>query len=108
MSANCHQGSRIFKASKRRSVSRESLRGVASRSPEERAMITIHCYKPEAQCEISERTGEAVEISSDDGTINHAVISIPELTKLLRFRHRQQAKQNGNGTSSRKPPTLDA
>jgi hypothetical protein len=63
-------------------------------------MIQIHAYKPEAACEYSDRTGEAVEISTDDGTIQHAVISIPELTKLLRFRHRQQAKQTGKSSDS--------
>lgn len=33
------------------------------------------------------------------GTImtQHAVICMAELTKLLRFRHRQHEKQNGNG-----------
>lgn len=71
-------------------------------------MLTIHSFKPEAACEYSDRTGEAVEISTDDGTIDHAVISIPELTKLLRFRHRQEAKQNGQSRDPRKPPTLDA
>ena len=68
-------------------------------------MITIHSYKPEAACEYSDRTGEAVEISTEDGTIKHAVISIPELAKLLRFRHRQQAKHNGQPPRpSRLPP----
>jgi hypothetical protein len=68
-------------------------------------MIEIHSFKPDAECEYSGRTGEAVEISSADGTIDHAVISFPELTKLLRFRHRQQSKQPGE---RRTPPKLDA
>lgn len=60
-------------------------------------MIEIHGFRPEAECEYSGRTGEAVEISADDGSVRHAVISIPELTKLLRFRYRQAAKQaNGD------------
>ncbi len=60
-------------------------------------MIQIHAFKPEAVCEYSDRKGEAIEISADDGTIKHAVISIPELAKLLRFRHRQSEK---NGLQS--------
>jgi hypothetical protein len=57
--------------------------------------IVIHTFHTEAQCEYSGKTGEAVEISSCDGTIQHAVICMAELTKLLRFRHRQHEKQNG-------------
>lgn len=59
--------------------------------------IFVHAFHVEAQCEYSGKVGEAVEISTSDGTIQHAVICIAELTKLLRFRHRQQEKQNGNG-----------
>lgn len=59
--------------------------------------ILIHAFHTEAECEYSGKTGEAVEVSSSDGTIQHAVICIAELTKLLRFRHRQHEKQNGNG-----------
>ncbi|MBI2806068.1 MAG: hypothetical protein HYX68_13895 [Planctomycetes bacterium] len=59
--------------------------------------ILIHAFHSDAECEYSQKTGEAVEISTTDGTIQHAVICIPELTKLLRFRHRQHEKQNGNG-----------
>jgi hypothetical protein len=58
-------------------------------------MIQIHAFKPEAECEYSGKIGEAVEISTEDGSIQHAVISLPELAKLLRFRHRQGEKQNG-------------
>ena len=71
-------------------------------------MIQIHAFLPEAECEYTGRTGEAVELSSDDGTIDHAVVSIRELTKLLRFRHRQQAKQNGRANGKTKTTTLDA
>ena len=59
--------------------------------------ILIHAFHTDAQCEYSGKTGEAVEISTSDGTIQHAVVCIPELTKLLRFRHRQHEKQNGTG-----------
>ena len=59
--------------------------------------IVIHAFHAEAECEYSGKNGEAVEISTSDGTIQHAVICMAELTKLLRFRHRQHAKQNGNG-----------
>ncbi len=62
-------------------------------------MITIHMFKPDAQCEYSGKTGEAVEISTQDGSIDHAVICMAELTKLLRFRHRQQDKKNGKASS---------
>ena len=65
--------------------------------------ILIHAFHVEAECEYSGKTGEAVEISTTDHTIQHAVICMAELTKLLRFRHRQQEKQtsnsNGNGTA---------
>jgi hypothetical protein len=65
-------------------------------------MIRIHAFKPEAECDYSGKVGEAVEISTEDGSIQHAVICIPELTKLLRFRHRQGEKNNRkeNGTTS--------
>lgn len=58
-------------------------------------MIQIHGFKPEAECEYSGKVGEAVEISTEDGNIQHAVICMSELTKLLRFRHRQEDKKNG-------------
>jgi hypothetical protein len=63
-------------------------------------MLTIHSFLPDAKCESSGKQGEAVEITADDGTIRRAVISIPELAKLLRFRHRQQEKQ-----TAKKPAT---
>lgn len=59
--------------------------------------ILIHAFHTDAECEYSGKSGEAVEISTSDGTIQHAVICMAELTKLLRFRHRQHEKQNGNG-----------
>jgi hypothetical protein len=61
-------------------------------------MIRIHSFKPEAECEYSGKTGEAVEFSTEDGSIKNAVISIAELGKLLRFRHRQ-AEKNGKPAS---------
>ena len=60
--------------------------------------ISIHAFHPEAECEYSGKTGEAVEISTADGSIRHAVVCFKELTKLLRFRHRQGEKQSGNGS----------
>jgi len=33
------------------------------------AMIHIHSFRPEAECELSGRIGEAVELSADDGSI---------------------------------------
>jgi hypothetical protein len=71
-------------------------------------MLTIHAFRSEAECDYSGRAGEAVEISTADGSIQRAVISLAELGKLLRFRHRQQERQAGgakpapNGT---KPAT---
>ena len=59
--------------------------------------ILIHAFHTDAECEYSGKSGEAVEISTNDGTIQHAVVCMAELTKLLRFRHRQHEKQNGNG-----------
>jgi hypothetical protein len=56
-------------------------------------MIEIHEFLPNAQCDFSSRKGEAVEISTADGSIQHAVISLPQLAKLLRFRYRQQQRQ---------------
>jgi hypothetical protein len=41
-------------------------------------MIRIHAFKPEAECEYSGKTGEAVEISTDDGSIKNPVISSPK------------------------------
>ena len=65
------------------------------------AMLQIHGFKPEAECDLSGKVGEAVEISTDDGSIQHAVICMAELTKLLRFRRRQQDKQKGtNGADA--------
>lgn len=62
-------------------------------------MIRIHKFLPDAECEYSGKASvEAVEISTDDGSIQHAVISLPELAKLLRFRHRQQDKKNAQPT----------
>ena len=58
-------------------------------------MLTIHSFRTDAECEYSGKAGEAVEISTDDGSIQHAVICMAELTKLLRFRHRQGEKRNG-------------
>lgn len=62
--------------------------------------ILIHAFHSDAECEYSGKVGEAVEISTSDGTIQHAVICIAELTKLLRFRHRQHEKQNSNGKAT--------
>lgn len=59
-------------------------------------MIQIHAFKPQAECEYSGKSGEAVEISTDDGSIQHAIICIAELAKLLRFRYRQQDKQSSS------------
>ena len=61
--------------------------------------IVIRTFHADAECEYSGKQGEAVEISTADGTIQNAVVCFAELTKLLRFRHRQGAKQNGNGQS---------
>ena len=62
-------------------------------------MIQIHELLPQAACELSGKTGEAVEISTANGSIRHAVISLPELAKLLRFRFRQQQQQNADDGS---------
>jgi hypothetical protein len=61
--------------------------------------ILVHKFHPDAECEYSGRTGEAVEISTSDGSIQHAVVCFKELTKLLRFRHRQGAKQKQTGSA---------
>jgi hypothetical protein len=58
--------------------------------------IAIHAFHPEAECDYSGKVGEAVEVSTADGTIQHAVICVAELRKLLRFRHRQGEKQTAN------------
>lgn len=70
-------------------------------------MIQIHAFLPEAECEYSGRTGEAVEISADDGSIRRAIVSVPELAKLLRFRHRQQQKQSSSKSRSAEPAATD-
>ena len=56
-------------------------------------MYTIHGYLKKAKCEYSNRDGEAVELSSIDGSIDHAILSFPELQKLLRFRQSQIDKK---------------
>ncbi len=58
-------------------------------------MYTIHRYLKKAKCEYSNREGEAVEISSEDGSIDRAILSFAELQKLLRFRQSQADKKNG-------------
>ncbi|QDT40343.1 hypothetical protein Pan241w_03990 [Gimesia alba] len=59
-------------------------------------MYTIHSYHKKAKCEYAGREGEAVEISSADGTIDHAILCFQELQKLLRFRQSQTEKKNGS------------
>ena len=56
-------------------------------------MYTIHHYLNKAKCEYSNREGEAVELSSADGSIDHAVLCFPELQKILRFRQSQIEKK---------------
>tara|TARA_R110002049_G_scaffold167265_5_gene333468 strand:+ start:10115 stop:10330 length:216 start_codon:yes stop_codon:yes gene_type:complete len=58
-------------------------------------MYTIHKYHTKAKCEYAGREGEAVEISSADGSIDHAILCFPELQKILRFRQSQIEKKNG-------------
>lgn len=58
-------------------------------------MYTIHSYHKKAKCEYSDREVEAVEFSSADGSIDHAILSFPELQKILRFRQSQLEKRNG-------------
>ncbi len=62
--------------------------------------LLIHRFLPQGECDWSGKSGESVEISAGDGSINQAVISIPQLTNLLRFRHRQGDKHQANGTSA--------
>ncbi len=70
--------------------------------------ITVHAFHNEAECEYSGKTGAAVEISTADGSIQHAAICMAELTRLLRFRHRQQDKQNGAANGQPEPlPSAD-
>ncbi|QDV48499.1 hypothetical protein [Gimesia fumaroli] len=59
-------------------------------------MYTIHNFHKKATCEYAGREGEAVEISSADGSIDHAILCFPELQKLLRFRQSQIEKKNGD------------
>jgi len=59
-------------------------------------MYTIHKFHKKATCEYAGREGEAVEISSSDGTMDHAILSFAELQKTLRFRHSQYEKKNGD------------
>ncbi len=56
-------------------------------------MYTIHHYLKQAKCEYSEREAEGVELSSADGSIDHAVLCFPELQKILRFRQSQIEKK---------------
>jgi hypothetical protein len=55
-------------------------------------MFTIHAFHRDGLCEMSNKQGEVLEVSSEDGTLRHALLSIRELTKLLRFRDLQEQK----------------
>ncbi|QDT45707.1 hypothetical protein Pan241w_58340 [Gimesia alba] len=66
-------------------------------------MYTIHGYHKKANCEYAGREGEAVEISSADGSIDHAILCFPELQKLLRFRQSQLEKKNGSSQNVNSP-----
>jgi len=66
-------------------------------------MIVIHKFLFNAECEYSGKTGEAVEFSTEDGLIKHAVISIPELTKLLRFPHPAGREAERRGCKAGEP-----
>lgn len=55
-------------------------------------------YLPETTCDLSGKTGEAIEVSFEDGTIVNAVVCFAEFQKLVRFRHKQAAKANGGAS----------
>lgn len=63
-------------------------------------MYTIHRFHKKAKCDFGGREGEAVEISSEDRTIDHAILNLQELSKILRFRQSQEDKRNGHGDSN--------
>ena len=65
-------------------------------------MYTIHRYLRKAKCEYAGRETEAVEISSEDGTLDHAVLCFSEFQRILRFRQAQEEKkQTGSSNKQR-------
>lgn len=67
-----------------------------------RTPLIVSNYFPEATCDLSGRTGEAIEVSSEDGSIRNAVVCFAEFQKLLRFRHKQETRTPA-GTDGGKP-----
>jgi len=57
-----------------------------------RTNIIVSNFFPEGTCDWSGKTGEAIEVSLDDGSITKAVVCFSEFQKLLRFRHKQDSK----------------
>lgn len=53
---------------------------------------TIKQLLPDAICEVTGKSGEAVLVESDDG-LRDAIIRFPELEKMNRFRALQENKQ---------------
>lgn len=64
-------------------------------------MYTIHAFHKKARCDYASKEAEAVEISSADGSLDHAILCFPELQKLLRFRQSQLDKKNGNSLANK-------
>lgn len=54
-----------------------------------RTALRIEEFSPSGECDYSQKTGEVVRVSSEDGTIQNAWLSFAELQRLIKFRHRQ-------------------
>ena len=59
--------------------------------------FTICPYFPEAECDYSGATGEAVEVTSSDGALQKVVLSFNELKRHIRRRYRQEERLKGHG-----------
>ena len=61
--------------------------------------FSIVGFLSEAECEISGKTGECVVVESDENI--DAIISLPELTKMVRFRAKQEEKRQRDQRSTK-------
>lgn len=59
--------------------------------------VIISAYYPDATCDLSGKTGEAIEVTAEEAGVNLAIMSFKEFQKFLRFRFKQASK---NGSES--------
>lgn len=66
-------------------------------------MYTITKYLKSGTCELTGKTGEAIEVTASNGSLSKAILSMPALGQLLRLHAKQHEKTNG--TESRPAKT---